>query len=524
MMLSPKAVVFLALSWASIGATLGARTPKQSPLASLKIVWYRSLNKKTNFASNCDFRGNILYRKSAVKVQECLTICEEDSECTHFTWAPIRRGTCWPRGGSVRAQNAFFRKAPGLLCGYVPSRATVASEVDWKDRSWAPGCDFYDSDFTTQEEVTFEECQEFCRSFEDCSHYTWAKTSGLCGMKSGETSKEDAFSVDDKNVFCGMLDDVEDVDEGPEWHVIVGGKNVKDLDSVEAFNWKTKEQCRLNDLPLGVRIHSSAILEGTPIICGGFSVELAISSCFKYDPEADSWEPTAGLVVGAAAGTSSVQVPNQGWFIFGGDGNTLTRSQRLQQPDGLWELGPDLHQSKSVTGTCIVQMNITHSVFLGGSVDPRGIVLLNWRTMTFTKKEEKLINPRWKSACALLTANNGDPLIAVAGGIHADGKGLEIWNPLQSSVEMINEYLPTESASSLGLNHAQLVPVNGGKEMILYGGFQNDYQSEIWKFTLDTSEWDKMGELAVAREEHIIFPLDTVACAPQTELARTFNF
>jgi hypothetical protein len=40
----------------------------------------------------------------------------------------------------------------------------------------------------------------------------------------------------------------------------------------------------------------------------------------------------------------------------------------------------------------------------------------------------------------------------------------------------VSKLLPTETPTSLGLNHAQLVPVNDGKELILYGGFQGAYQ------------------------------------------------
>ena len=42
-------------------------------------------------------------------------------------------------------------------------------------------------------------------------------------------------------------------DDEPAWHMIIGGKNNEDLASVEAYNWKTGEQCFLTDLPIGRR-------------------------------------------------------------------------------------------------------------------------------------------------------------------------------------------------------------------------------------------------------------------------------
>ena len=64
----------------------------------------------------------------------------------------------------------------------------------------------------------------------------------------------------------------------------------------------------------------------------------------------------SGLLIATASGSANVYVPNQGWFIFGGDGNTLTRSQKLTKIDGDWELGPNVYNSKVVTGGCIVQV------------------------------------------------------------------------------------------------------------------------------------------------------------------------
>ena len=75
----------------------------------------------------------------------------------------------------------------------------------------------------------------------------------------------------------------------PEWHMIIGGKNVEDLSSVELFNWKTGEQCPMEDLPYGIRIHAANVFDGVPLICGGFSAEKLIESCFKYSNVQQEW-------------------------------------------------------------------------------------------------------------------------------------------------------------------------------------------------------------------------------------------
>ncbi len=63
--------------------------------------------------------------------------------------------------------------------------------------------------------------------------------------------------------------------------------------------------------------------------------------------------------------------------------NVDYRSQRLSDPGSEWELGEDLYLSKPTTGQCLVQLNATVTVFLGGSNDNHGIVLFNWETLKY---------------------------------------------------------------------------------------------------------------------------------------------
>jgi hypothetical protein len=75
----------------------------------------------------------------------------------------------------------------------------------------------------------------------------------------------------------------------------------------------------------------------------------------------------------------------------------------------------------------VSQIDDTTTAFLGGSNNNFGIVTLDWNTLTYTKRKEKLLKRRWRSACAVLKNSNGDTLVAIAGGQHRDSKGMEIW-------------------------------------------------------------------------------------------------
>jgi hypothetical protein len=52
----------------------------------------------------------------------------------------------------------------------------------------------------------------------------------------------------------------------------------------------------------------------------------------------------------------STVVPDVGMFIFGGEQNTLSTSQKLTSVDGIWEKGPKLFKSASDWGQCVLQV------------------------------------------------------------------------------------------------------------------------------------------------------------------------
>ncbi len=51
-----------------------------------------------------------------------------------------------------------------------------------------------------------------------------------------------------------------------------------------------------------------------------------------------------------------VNVPCQGWVIFGGQGRNISFAQKLANLSGNWELGPELFDPKSDSLQCIVQV------------------------------------------------------------------------------------------------------------------------------------------------------------------------
>ncbi len=79
------------------------------------------------------------------------------------------------------------------------------------------------------------------------------------------------------------------------------------------------------------------------------------------------------------------------------------------------------------------------TAFLGGNTDKHGILTLDWTTQTYTKRKEQFNGKRWKSACAVARSsdNRDELLVFIAGGLHKESKGMEVWNPVKVKLVMI---------------------------------------------------------------------------------------
>jgi hypothetical protein len=54
--------------------------------------------------------------------------------------------------------------------------------------------------------------------------------------------------------------------------------------------------------------------------------------------------------------SKGVFVKDQGFFIFGGDGNNWVQTQTLHVANGNWQYGPDLYERLPVRGQCYFQV------------------------------------------------------------------------------------------------------------------------------------------------------------------------
>ncbi|UJR06871.1 hypothetical protein I4U23_011160 [Adineta vaga] len=82
----------------------------------------------------------------------------------------------------------------------------VKCAVNWNGNNWAMQCDFSGNDLSNVK-IAGELCGGKCAETTGCTHFTWTDhQGGTCWMKYGAVSKNNAFSTNDPNVVCGIME------------------------------------------------------------------------------------------------------------------------------------------------------------------------------------------------------------------------------------------------------------------------------------------------------------------------------
>ena len=78
------------------------------------------------------------------------------------------------------------------------------SRLKWHANESENGCEFIGNDIFSKKTIN-DECKDLCDKFYGCTHYTWSPLDGgVCFLKSGKVSKEDAVRTNDLRFICGF--------------------------------------------------------------------------------------------------------------------------------------------------------------------------------------------------------------------------------------------------------------------------------------------------------------------------------
>ncbi len=80
---------------------------------------------------------------------------------------------------------------------------------------------------------------------------------------------------------------------------------------------------------------------------------------------------------------------------------------------------------------------------------------------------------------------NGQTMVVVFGG---EAKGIESWNPRDGSSKVLSLETAPEVESYLGLMDASLISINGGQDVLIFGGRTSRYyMAFVWIYNLVSS-------------------------------------
>ena len=86
------------------------------------------------------------------------------------------------------------------------------------------------------------------------------------------------------------------------------------------------------------------------------------------------------------------------------------------------------------------------------------------------------------------------------------------------TIELLPNPIPVEQESGAVLEQTQLVAIEGGRELLLYGGFtdhgdddKKEY-SNVWRFTFSSRKWTNTGNMLEPRSGHVVLPVNDITC------------
>jgi hypothetical protein len=78
---------------------------------------------------------------------------------------------------------------------------------------------------------------------------------------------------------------------------------------------------------------------------------------------------------------------------------------------------------------------------------------------------------------------------------------------LTKEVKTVTPLLPPEVSSGIGIPHMQMLPINDGSELLLYGD-----NSNIWKYAVANNKWDIRANILISRWKPLVIKAPKLYC------------
>ena len=252
------------------------------------------------------------------------------------------------------------------------------------------------------------------------------------------------FSFDDDNDHCLLMEtcdtfdntltefytgsrECEESEDIPNRRIlIIGGWSGSHLayDEIIDIHSEGKTCLRPAEYPRGVDLAVGSFLDEAPLVCGGEEDGgSAISECYSYSFEGDSWTSRADLNEPRGRSVSTL-LSNQTFLVLGGKGSDTTQSTSEALVDGQWLPGPNLPQNMS--NHCAVQID-SKNLFIAGGVGSKFAYILETETGNWIRLDDMGVE-RNGPGCGLVNKKD----VVIAGGFVSgstdDLTSVEIFN------------------------------------------------------------------------------------------------
>lgn len=95
-----------------------------------------------------------------------------------------------------------------LLAIFIALELSLVHSINWQPGNWAMGCDFnVEGNNLAQKNGPGKDCSTNCQSKYGCTHFV--HVGGVCYMKKGSVSKNDAIDTGDQKFVCGIIKGLE---------------------------------------------------------------------------------------------------------------------------------------------------------------------------------------------------------------------------------------------------------------------------------------------------------------------------
>jgi hypothetical protein len=89
---------------------------------------------------------------------------------------------------------------------------------------------------------------------------------------------------------------------------------------------------------------------------------------------------------------------------------------------------------------------------------------------------------------------------------------IDVWNPVDGTITTIVNEMPMEIGHTYPYHKSKLISVNKNTELVFFGGWSDNYITEVWKYKYVGNQWELLGNIQTGREAHIVIPVTGMKC------------